>query len=884
MEKLIKKIKPKYYPIVSFALVFLTCYVALSLSQVLSTGRFIILSGDQLNTYVPMIKAFYRDILTGNSTWYSFDLYMGMNTSLVNAYYVLSPFNVLFLLLWWADDAFTCGLIIILKSACAAAAFNYFANKNLKVTNSLSIVFSIFYGLCSYQIVYCKCNIMWSDAIILLPLIFVEIEKLIKKKKWILLSILYALLFISNFYMGYIVGVVSFIYFIVSVTVMMLDKKGEEKIDVFRTIGRYFISVVVSVMISAIVWLPALMFILRNGTGDVTPIRDIVINILDVYNQFFYGQFHGTLGRYPYVYVGIPAMLAMPFFFISKDIKVKDKIVYGILLVFLCLACFVEPLYYAMHAFDMPDSFGYRFSFCISFVVAAMGVIAINNVKKIKIKWLLLDIVISSVIYVILMLHPKETNGVILSSNLLFLLINIVIMLIWIYVYYFKKKVNEKNVTTYAVIVISLAIIEMGSSIYLSFYKDAGLNPDMTEREWDNWNNSIKDGLKMVKSLEEGRDDFYRIYSTNDIVICADTYYGFNGMFDFSSAQNLKVRKTMENLGFMSSHSMIMGYGITDITKMLFNVRYDIYGVHPETVALSEAHPGVVTNNEILNLGYMVDESTADYSLISGNPWSNNNSLLSAMTGEDIKVYDVIDDVDILTDNVDVLREDNKIILKRDSNSDYEDIVFTIPSDDREAYLYIDNDYHRFILGSAYYYGGDENSYLRNGYLSTPFLKKMELTENGYVAGAYMDEDSWDEMELTSVTAAYLNVDELTKAYDALKDNQFEVSTYKDGYIKGKVTADGTKDLLFMSIAYDENWKAYVDGEETEIIPVIDDTFMGIKLNEGEHEVLFKYKPYGVLPGAILSIAGLGIIVLCGILGKSDKKKKEEIDGETVTG
>ena len=87
-----------------------------------------------------------------------------------------------------------------------------------------------------------------------------------------------------------------------------------------------------------------------------------------------------------------------------------------------------------------------------------------------------------------------------------------------------------------------------------------------------------------------------------------------------------------------------------------------------------------------------------------------------------------------------------------------------------------------------------------------------------------------------------------------------------------------------MSIAYDENWKAYVDGVETEIIPVIDDTFMGIKLNEGEHEVVFKYKPYGVLQGAILSITGLGIILLCGILGRSDKKKKEEIDGETVTG
>ena len=99
MEKILKKIQPKHYGIVAAVLSALGMYMILSICQYLSTGKYILLISDHLQQYVPFIKMFFRDILEGESIWYSWNTYMGMNTTMLNAYYVMSPFNLLYLIL-----------------------------------------------------------------------------------------------------------------------------------------------------------------------------------------------------------------------------------------------------------------------------------------------------------------------------------------------------------------------------------------------------------------------------------------------------------------------------------------------------------------------------------------------------------------------------------------------------------------------------------------------------------------------------------------------------------------------------------------------------------------------------------------------------------------
>ena len=73
---------------------------------------------------------------------------------------------------------------------------------------------------------------------------------------------------------------------------------------------------------------------------------------------------------------------------------------------------------------------------------------------------------------------------------------------------------------------------------------------------------------------------------------------------------------------------------------------------------------------------------------------------------------------------------------------------------------------------------------------------------------------------------------------------------------------DYRKGIMYTSIPYYKGWKAYVDGEQADIIK-IGNALCGVKLSSGSHTVEFKYFPYGFKLGLIISM--IGIFVAGGI-------------------
>lgn len=76
----------------------------------------------------------------------------------------------------------------------------------------------------------------------------------------------------------------------------------------------------------------------------------------------------------------------------------------------------------------------------------------------------------------------------------------------------------------------------------------------------------------------------------------------------------------------------------------------------------------------------------------------------------------------------------------------------------------------------------------------------------------------------------------------------------KDPLVEGRAMApaDGT---LMVTIPYEDGWKAYVDGEETEIFRA-DYGFIGLPLSAGNHSITFRYRAPGLTAGFWLSLAG----------------------------
>ncbi len=98
-------------------------------------------------------------------------------------------------------------------------------------------------------------------------------------------------------------------------------------------------------------------------------------------------------------------------------------------------------------------------------------------------------------------------------------------------------------------------------------------------------------------------------------------------------------------------------------------------------------------------------------------------------------------------------------------------------------------------------------------------------------------------------------VSQLVQENTALKVNDFT----KDGHGMSCTTSYDNDTWIYFSVPYDEGWRAYVDGQETEI--VYTGAMMMIKVPSGDHSVTFTYKtPYYSL-GLAVSVVSLLIFV-----------------------
>ena len=78
------------------------------------------------------------------------------------------------------------------------------------------MILAVSYALMSYVVVFSEI-LMWFDGLIYLPLVILGINRLLEKRKPTLLFISYFLLFISNYYITFRVGIFSFFYTLVRI-------------------------------------------------------------------------------------------------------------------------------------------------------------------------------------------------------------------------------------------------------------------------------------------------------------------------------------------------------------------------------------------------------------------------------------------------------------------------------------------------------------------------------------------------------------------------------------------------------------------------------------------------------------------------------------------
>ena len=111
---------------------------------------------------------------------------------------------------------------------------------------------------------------------------------------------------------------------------------------------------------------------------------------------------------------------------------------------------------------------------------------------------------------------------------------------------------------------------------------------------------------------------------------------------------------------------------------------------------------------------------------------------------------------------------------------------------------------------------------------------------------------------------------------DFSEKGKVEISSYKSNTVKLTVNSK-IRQFLLLNDSYYPGWKAYIDGEETEVLNA-NYLFRAIVIGPGEHQVRFKYEPLSFKLGLAISVTTL---ILCGtyLYRSRNRRKMQESIG-----
>ncbi len=837
-------------------------------------GEYIAMRSDFLNGYIPIIKNTARAILEKDNILFSFSSCLGLNNIFYLANIIFSPFNILYLILFNVDENIVTVLVVLLKVGTVSASFCFFSRKILKNDKFSAVIVSCFYSLCAYTIAYCTITIMWLDAMLILPLLCVAIVDCFKNNKRVWLIVLYTYLFVSQFYIAYMVGIFSLVAVLLYMFILYVPSAEKPMKDRMNKFFNWVLCVVIAVLLSACVWVPTLFFILGNRAEDSTKIIDIDASLLQIVNSFFWGMGYNISGTFGYLYCGIPVFICLFLFLFCKKINVKEKI-FSSILISIFLLCMIST--YAnlfLHVFDQPDFFFYRYSFVISFAACAVAARYLGLIDVFEKKNTLFVSLGLLVTYLIVqqttamwdltsVLHPS------LNDNTGFL-VNLFLILLWIVIFwaYIDNRFNKKALMV-------LSVILMGTEIVTGSFRQ--INSLTFKSEYYDWYDFTE---KTVKEIKDSDNGLYRIVYTNNLYNNADSWFSYNGIVDFGDQEKMKVRNILSDIGFATSPRYIDDTGYTDVSNMLLGVKYNL--IRPYSAVDFEENQTIgsgyyVKNDYALSIGYLVDGNVLFYESEGRNAFENMNNLVTYLTGLEDKCFVKVPDENVVYDDmgVSVVENNNKknFITNKEEGTLY---ITALNEGFEEAYMQVERDKSTYTVYDYFVIGTRNVGGFQHVPISLSTVNRMFYNEakDRFHIVVYSEPDiSPESLEFNRINLYYLDKESLQKQYDVLSSGQLEVTDWHNGYVKGTVKVNDYRRILLTTIPYDPGWSVKVNGVESDIVTVLDGAFVGVLLpEEGEYTIELEYEVPGLRIGIMTSL--LGVLAFLSVVFEKKLKKK----------
>ncbi|WP_321387529.1 YfhO family protein [uncultured Enterococcus sp.] len=704
--------------------------------------------------------------------------------------------------------------------------------------------------------------IMWLDAFMYLPWIILGINRLLEGKSPQVLFWGYLLLFLSNFYMAFIVGVFSFLFYVVH---LLIDWKQYK-----QSIHGYLVAAFSAGGASMVTILPTIMDLKNNGesletvrtffTKD-TGIWDFVVkNMVAAYDTSKYESA-------PFIYIGLIPLIFCCFYFASGKISLRSKIGYGGLLLLIVASVYIEPLNLFWHGLHAPNMFLFRFSFLASFLVIYLGCSGFEVYEKEdRNKLFNICLVLGGLfIAAILFSNPKRYNYI--TNEMLYVTIGLLIAyLIFLSVYKTKGRLEKVA----PVLLLALMIIEV---FFNTKGMVTGIRSDWGYPKREYYTESYSDIEHLVEETKSENDSLYRLENLDRITHNDSFNYGYSGVTMFSSIRNRHSSAYLNGLGYRSlGTNLTINYeNNTLFMDALLGIKYNLSKEDPMKFGFEKTSESgeysLYENQYALPLGVLTDEE-----IFGTDAVKNQVDLFTHLSGvEDIGI-EIIEPRQVALDNATVTTEGREQTYTEISPTQPQTVTWSVyvPAK-QQAYISL--------------YPTD---------MSYMFESSVETTVNGVAReskivsmGQYYNLGYYEEGTTVQVTASFTGAG-MVKIYkpDILLIDTEDFETAVEAIQAKGVnfettgrTATATVNLekdqvIFTTIPYDAGWSAYIDGKKVEM-PTFKKAFLTLNVPAGEHEIKFVFLPQGFKIGALLFVSGL-VLFQAYVWYDTRKKKKSE--------
>lgn len=769
-------------------------------------------------------------------------------------YYCMSPFNIIAVILGKNYVELSLVIIIITKASCISAmALYFFQNTNKRKCDGIlgihsltfiSVACSLAYGFCGYVLSYGH-NIIWLDGMIILPIIAVGIERLVDKADWKLYLVWLSIALIVNFYYAFYICMFAVIYF-------LLENRNSFKAFVRKTLLFAGISVLAA-MIAGVVLIPAAVAII-NAASSTDSIHQAGLEQWGKAGEYiasFY-PFKEISCKYLFnnnSFCGSIVIFLVILFMVSGVSTVKQRVKYGITIIFLILGLNWLKMNYVLHGFAITHGMGNRFAIILTFLLLVIAYTVLNNMNRLRLRDAVIALGGTGIIFLISLLDNRNMSVPWAYITFMFLIILYTILI----VLYARKSIKAGTLVAWIVLT---WVCELGCNAFYTMRNktnDMQMTDSIQLAEWSEAYDTLntEDGERKTALLDEDYAPKTEVnwYSSmvNGDTICAFKSMGM-GHFD--------------NVEYVYN-------GTTPLTALMYNVRYVLSnekgllgGYH--TLSENDVY-SIYEADDLSGMGFVLDRDITDWSGDKSAAENQNDfAKLGCGVGENLFTEVDLSEAEESFFFMDIIETGAGYYLYRNmTNSFFPNVHLDfVAAEDMELYLFSSDNRDQNVSVLI-----DGEEVVLSRYFLTEFVSTIgEVKKGQHITILLFGGADYESCGEKYFKLYSFNRELFEQVKENILDETMEFVEYEGNQFVGQISSK-EGGILYLAFPYNAGFTIKVDGVVVDKIR-LGDGFMGVSVDAGEHEIVMEYRTPGLFLGICISLIGILVVAVIAIASK----------------